>query len=152
MDLKRKKTTRERSRAGFSLIEVLVGMTILAVAVLGLAQMFLLSVTNNAKASEVTNAVFLAQQQIDLLRTLTYDELAAFPNTSAGQSDDEVLDVNSDGTPDFRRLTAVTADGSAFDVRILVFPAVKIDTARETLLADPQKQRVRADIHTLISR
>ncbi len=149
---KRKRSGRTGKKAGFSLIEVLIGLALVIVAVVGLAQLFLLGVANNLRSSEVTNAVFLAQQQIDLLRTLTHDELAAFPNTAAGQADDEVLDLNSDGTPDFRRVTTLTSEAMGFDVHILVFPSTKITTAKDELLADPEKQRVRANIHTMISR
>lgn len=140
--------------AGFSLIEVILGMAIVFVAVVGLAQVFMLSVINNARSSEMTNATFLAQQQVDLLRTLTYDELSAFPSTTLGQSNDETIDMNGDGVYDFRRLTTLTADtlGTGFDVEVLVFPASQILTARATLLANPTTYKVRADVHTVISR
>ena len=101
----RKKISRQQ---GFSLIEVLIGVFLVAVAVLGLVQLFLMSIMNNVRASEIANAVFLAQQEIDYLRSLTLPELAAFPNSIRGEVDDQNIDVNTDGTPDFRRITVVT--------------------------------------------
>ena len=141
-----------RRPAGFSLVEVLLGMFIIAVAVIGLAQLFLLSVANNSRSSEITNAVFLAQQQVDLLRTLTRDELLSYPDTSLGFTDDEVLDLNADGTPDFRRLTTVLILDPEFEVRVLVFPASKVITDREDLLGDPEGHKARADVNTIIAR
>ena len=68
---------RLRQRTGFSLIEVLIGVFLVAVAVLGLAQLILVGMMNNSRGGDIANAVFLAQQEIDLLRTLTRDELIA---------------------------------------------------------------------------
>ena len=141
-----------RRPAGFSLVEVLLGMFIIAVAVIGLAQLFLLSVANNSRSSEITNAVFLAQQQVDLLRTLTRDELLSYPDETLGFSDDEVLDLNADGTPDFRRLTTVLMLDPEFEVRVLVFPASKVITGRADLLGDPEGHKARADVNTIIAR
>lgn len=139
-------------RGGFSLIEVLVGVAIMAVAILSLAQVFLLAVLNNVRSGEITNAVFLAQQQIDYLRTLTRDELLTFPDSTRGESADELMDINVDGTVDYRRLTIVVFQDPEFDIRILVFPGIKGDTEVNDLLADPVRHRVKANIHTIIAR
>ena len=146
---------RRRRSEGFSLIEVLVGISVLAVAVIGLAQLFLLAVMNNVRSGDITSAVFLAQQQVDYLRTLTRDELLAFPNTSTpipAESDDEQLDINSDGTVNYRRLTLVSFQDPQFIIRVLVFPGSRAETSETDLLADPGRHRVQADIHTVISR
>ena len=153
MKMTKRSVSRRRGRSvGFSLIEVLVGISVLAVAVIGLAQLFLLAVMNNVRSGDITNAVFLAQQQVDYLRTLTRDELLAFPNTAAGESDDEQIDTNVDGTVNYRRLTLVSFQDPQFNIRVLVFPGSRADTSQADLLADPQRERVQADIHTLISR
>lgn len=152
--MKRLTSLRRRRNEGFSLIEVLVGISVLAVAVIGLAQLFLLAVMNNVRSGDITSAVFLAQQQVDYLRTLTRDELLAFPNpnTPTPESDDEQLDINGDGTVNYRRLTLVSFQDPQFSIRVLVFPGSRADTSQSELLADPPHQRVQADIHTMISR
>jgi type II secretory pathway pseudopilin PulG len=137
---------------GFSLIEVLIGVFLVAVAVLGLVQLYLMGIMNNARSSEIANSVFLAQQEIDYLRSLTLNELIGFPEVARGESDDELIDVNVDGTPDFRRLTVLTNRDPAFDVRVLVFPPNQISTGRDELIADPEGHRVRARLETVISR
>jgi prepilin-type N-terminal cleavage/methylation domain-containing protein len=137
---------------GFSLIEVMLSLFLVAVAVLGLAQLFLASVANNLKADRVANATFLAQQQIDWLRGFTLDELAAYSGTSL-EARDEIIDLNLDGTNDFRRITDFSSVGDTFQVIIHVFSAEKlaVPTAVE-LLADPDRHRPRALISTIITR
>jgi prepilin-type N-terminal cleavage/methylation domain-containing protein len=144
---------KERSqRPGFSLIEVLIGVFLVAVAVLGLVQLFMLGVMNNVRANEIANAVFLSQQQVDYLRSLTLSELAAFPNATRGESDDETIDVNVDGTPDFRRITIITNQDPQFDIKVLVFPPSQFATGRDELVSHPDDHRVRARMETVIGR
>jgi len=135
-----------RSKKGFSLIEVLVSMALVAIAMLGLAQLFILSIMNNSQADRMTNATFLAQQQIEQLRTFTYDELNAL-NTI-----DELIDVNLDTTYDYRRITRVQFSGLAFEVRVLVFAGEQEGVETTALVDDPMAYRARTDMTTLISR
>jgi prepilin-type N-terminal cleavage/methylation domain-containing protein len=137
---------------GFSLIEVLVSLFLVAVAVLGLAQLFLAAVANNLKADRVANATFLAQQQIDWLRGFTLDELTAYAGTSL-EARDEIIDLNLDGTNDYRRITEFTSAGDTFQVLIHVFSAEKLGVpSAAELLADPDRHRPRALISTIITR
>jgi len=140
---------RER---GFTFIEALLSIALLGVAVLGLAQMFVFSIRNNLRSGEISQAIFLAQQQVDYLRTLTAGELNAFPSTGQGESSDEVIDVNHDGTTEYRRLTRVSLSGSAYSVKVLVFPAGQLGTAAADLLSDPAGHAVRANMNTVITR
>jgi Tfp pilus assembly protein PilV len=137
---------------GFSLIEALVGIALIAAVLIGLAQLFTMSVMNNLRSSEISNATFLAQQNIDYLRSLTGAEISGFPLVARGESDDEAIDLNADLTTDFRRLTRVTTNGELFDIRVMVFPAVELNTPVDELLADPEGHHVRAQINTVISR
>jgi prepilin-type N-terminal cleavage/methylation domain-containing protein len=134
---------------GFTLIEVLVGLFLVAVAVLGLAELFLVAVANNRKADQVANATFLAQQEIDWLRGLTAAELSA----SSGVTD-ELLDLNTDGTNDYRRVTRVAmASGVSYDIQVRVYSAEKISVADpQDLIDDPVRHRPRAFVSTIISR
>jgi prepilin-type N-terminal cleavage/methylation domain-containing protein len=133
---------------GFSMIEVVVGMALVGVALLGLAQLFCLSVMNNARSDAMTNATFLAQQQIDFLRNLSANELQNLSLTPI----DELMDINNDGTVDFRRITQLQTSGFNWNVRVLVFPGLQAGVALENLLANPSEYQIRADISTIISR
>jgi type II secretory pathway pseudopilin PulG len=137
---------------GFTFIEALLSIVLLGGAVLGLAQLFMLSVRNNQHGGEISQAMYLAQQQVDYLRTLTATELSSFPSTGRGESADEIIDVNHDGITDLRRLTQVTILGTTYAVKVLVFPPRENATAAATLYADPAGHLVRASMNTVISR
>jgi prepilin-type N-terminal cleavage/methylation domain-containing protein len=143
---------RKNMKNGFSLIEVLVGIALIGTVLIGLAQLFTMSVMNNLRSSEISNATFLAQQNIDYLRSLTRGEISNFPQVARGESGDEAIDLNVDTTTDFRRLTRVTPNGELFDIRVWVFPAAERNTPVAQLLADPERHHVQAQINTVISR
>jgi prepilin-type N-terminal cleavage/methylation domain-containing protein len=57
---------------GFSLLEVLVAITIMVTGVASLAQLFVLSAKNNTGARATTMATLLAAQKMEQLRALTW--------------------------------------------------------------------------------
>lgn len=137
----------EKSK-GFSLIETTLGIALVGIALLGLAQLFTLSLMNNARSDSMTNATFLAQQRIDFLRNLTATDL----NTLALSPIDEQIDVNSDGRVDFRRVTHIQASGFYWDVRVRVFPPAQVGVDIDELIQNPEQYKIRADMCTIISR
>ena len=140
--------TKTCKKKGFTLFEVVIGIGLVGIALLGLAQLFTYSVMNNSRSDMIANATYLAQQQVETLRNLTADEL----NTLTAGAIDEEIDVNSDSTFDFRRITQVQISGSSWSVRVLVFPPTEFDIDLNTILQDPIQHKVRADINTIISR
>jgi prepilin-type N-terminal cleavage/methylation domain-containing protein len=137
---------------GFSLMEVLVGIFLVGVAVIGLAQVFLVAVTNNLRADRIANATFLAQQQIDWLRGFTLDELTAYAGTTL-EARDEIMDLNVDGKNDYRRVTVFTEDQDTFRVQVFVYSAENVNvTGTASLIGDTHRYRPRAMISTLITR
>lgn len=138
-----------RKRKGFSLIEVVIGIGLVGVALIGLAQIFTYSVLNNSRAERMTNATFLAQEQIDMMRNLTADELNAA--LSLGVIDEQI-DINNDTTIDYRRITQLQSSGSFWDLRVMVFSAEQIGADQDDLIQNPSRYRVKADISTIISR
>lgn len=141
-----------KNRPGFTLIESLIGIAVMGIAMLGLAQAFLIGVANNRRAGDIGHAAFLAQQRVDYLRSLTAEELEAFPSVARGEQSDEILDVNADGTSDFRRLTRIQVTGLIFSIKVLVFPAARAGVQANTLLADPWANGVRTVLNTVIGR
>ena len=166
------KTNKESSRRargkkgkGFSLLEVLIGITLVAIAVLGLAQMFTLGILNNLRSERISNASFLAQQQVDIIRNLTGDELTTLALGNGvdlngdGTMDvlkDDLLDINSDSQLDYRRITEIQADSSGaslvFDITVLVFSAEQMNTLKNQLILQPAGYGVQSKVNTIISR
>ena len=139
---------KPKREKGFSLLEAVIGIALVGIALLGLAQMFTYSVMNNARSDRMTSSIYLAQEQIDGLRNLTSAEL----NTLTAETVDEQIDVNVDGTYDFRRLTRVQISGVNYSIRVLVFAEDQFATAAADLLATPSQYKVKADVNTIISR
>jgi prepilin-type N-terminal cleavage/methylation domain-containing protein len=76
-------STSVRRDSGFSLVEVLVATTLLAVALVGLAQLAGIAVRANTSARGTTFATMLAQQKLEQLRELQW----AFDTAGAPVSD-----------------------------------------------------------------
>jgi prepilin-type N-terminal cleavage/methylation domain-containing protein len=136
----------KKKRKGFTLVEVVLAIAIVGIALLGLAQLFTYSVLINSRSEKMTNATFLAQQRIEFLRNISTTELSSFVSPT-----DEQLDLNSDGIIDFRRVTQLQSTGFSWNVRILVFSGEQLGAPVASLIDDPLKYRVRADISTIIS-
>jgi type IV pilus assembly protein PilV len=73
---------------GFTLLEVMIALVILAVGLLGLAALQLVAVKSNAFSSEMTYATMVAQQQAEVLKNLPYDDgyLTSGSHTAMGSS------------------------------------------------------------------
>jgi len=140
-----KKTERKR---GFSLIEAVVGIALMGVAALGLAQLFTYSILVNSRADEISSATFLAQQQIDALRDLTASEL----NLLTAGKVDEVIDQNNDGTYDYRRITEVQLSIDRWEIKVIVFPGENLGQSADVLFQNPGQYHAMANISTVISR
>jgi type IV pilus modification protein PilV len=73
-----------RGEEGFSLIEVLVAMTILSVGLLSLALLQVTAIKGNAGASTSTIATDLAQARLELFRRATWASIDNSTNTTFG--------------------------------------------------------------------
>ncbi len=160
------KQRAQRRQGGFTLIEALIGIVLIAIAVLGLAEVFTLSLLNNLRAERVSNASFLAQQLADGLRNLTQDELSFLSTNQTvdlngdGSPDlslDERLDLNLDGLDDYRRVTSLqvgqtTGASTTWEVTIMVFSQEQMNVQRADLLQNPQVYKLRGRMDTIIAR
>jgi type II secretory pathway pseudopilin PulG len=152
---------RQNKKPGFTLVEAVIGIALVAIAILGLAQMFTLSVLNNMRSDRITTASFLVQQRIDVLRNLTAAELSLVASSTAvdlnndGTNDlvrDELIDINLDNLNDYRRITDVQTYGTAWQVQVLVYTAEAFGASEADLISSPQAHRVRARAGTIIHR
>jgi hypothetical protein len=127
----------------------LIGIALIGVAMLGLAQLFIIGVWNNRRSEQIITATFVAQQEMDYLRTLTAPELLTLQTNYV----DENLDINNDGTTDYRRITQISSpEQSLWSARVLVFPGSMVDAEAIDLFNDPPGHKVMSDMYTVIFR
>ena len=67
--------SRLTGRAGITLIEVLIAMTIFAVGLLGIGQLVGATLRNNTTGHTLTRATMLAQEKIETLKLLPIDAM-----------------------------------------------------------------------------
>ena len=99
---------------GFTLIEVLIVMAIFSIGILAVAAMQITSITGNASARRITEATALAENQIEELMRLDYDNdnnLKPENNPHGGpQGAYDVnwnvteIDLDADGNNDSKRI------------------------------------------------
>ena len=73
-----------RSEAGFGLVELLMAMVILNVGILAIVAMFNAGIITLNRASRITTAAVIADQQMELYRAITYDSIRLASSTIPG--------------------------------------------------------------------
>ena len=84
---------------GFSLVEVLIAITIFAIGVLALAQLQVTAIRGNAFSSTTTDGTTLAQDRIEQLMNLPYDD-GALTAGNHGPVTQGVYNVSWNVSPD----------------------------------------------------
>lgn len=97
------RATAGSREGGFTLMEVVVALSMMLVAGLGVASAFLYSTSNNTGAAERALAMAVAQQRHERLRSLKFEEIV-----------DEVTTVQSAGRT-YEVETVVTVDNTDAD-------------------------------------
>ncbi len=77
MSIKTRKRNRTKKQSGFTLIEVMIALIILAVGLLALMTMQVVSIRANAFSSEMTYAAMLGQSRLEDVRNMDYDTVTA---------------------------------------------------------------------------
>ena len=68
---------RQSAEAGFTLIEVLIGISIFAIGMLAVARMQILTVRNTTVGNITSQATMLANQRMEEVKTMSLDDLDA---------------------------------------------------------------------------
>ncbi len=100
----------ERSRGGFTLIEVLVAMVILAIVLATLPMLLVTAVNANAFARRTTVATTLAQDKLEVIRNTPYATLAS--------GSDQVTEPGTSRT--YTRTWTVTAGPTSTTTKVAV--------------------------------
>ena len=99
------------NKKGFSLIEVLVGLVLLAIGLLAIAGMQVTSVRGNFFSHYMTQATYVGQDRLELLDNIPIDSAAL----QAGNHNDGTINIAGIA---FNRSYIVTVNG---DIRTIVY-------------------------------
>ena len=105
------------ARAGFSVIELMVALTILGIGIIGLANVFPLGSETQIKDRLRTSGADLAQQKMEQLRMLPWSHSDLTDGTHPGSSG-ETLTLTDEGNFN-RRWTVTTQAGSFSDMKLV---------------------------------
>ena len=81
---------REKRHSGFTLLEVLVSICILAIGILAVGSMQVMSIRGNANANQVTEASVWARDRMETLMAMAYTAT----NTDAGLAENTYQDTD----------------------------------------------------------
>jgi type IV pilus assembly protein PilV len=84
------------SQGGFSLLEVLIALTILAVGLLGLAMFQVTAIQGNSSASDTVAATYYGQDQMERLQLVPFDNLVSSPYGISGGLPDNTIQSITD--------------------------------------------------------
>ena len=124
------KIRKVNNDAGFSLLEVLIAMVILAIGLLGVAAMQLNAISGNAYGTKLNGATERIQIKMEALRNLTYEEVV-----------DEDEETDEDG---FTRKTIVQDNTPETNAKTVI---VQVSWTDQTGNKDHQ-----IDFRTIISK
>ncbi|MCD6321462.1 MAG: prepilin-type N-terminal cleavage/methylation domain-containing protein [Clostridiales bacterium] len=84
----------KKNQSGFTLIEILIAVTVFAIGILGVAIMQLSAIKGNSYASHLSEASTITQNKIEELILLNYDNHVLFDDDGDGVEDDDNDGVN----------------------------------------------------------
>jgi type IV pilus assembly protein PilV len=84
------------SQGGFSLLEVLIALTVLAVGLLGLAMFQVTAIQGNSSASDTVAATYYGQDQMERLQLVPFDNLVSSPHGISGGLPDNTIQSITD--------------------------------------------------------
>lgn len=123
MKIRTPKTTTANGERGFTLIETSIAMVVMMVAALACSSLFVFSIQNNVGGSERALSMAVAQQQLEQLRSVDYEDstltdlVTNFSVTTGGRTynvqREVVTDKNSDDTSKGLKRITVTVTPQA---------------------------------------
>jgi len=113
----------KKGQQGFTLMETSIAMVVMMVGALGIASLFVFSTQNNVGGSERALAMAVAQQQLEQIRSVTYEDTSL----DVGTTTSTVRSAEQNYTVQRTVAQETNADGSAKQLKkitIRVTPSV----------------------------
>ena len=136
------KTKTDKGQRGFTLIEMSISMVVMMVAGLACSSLFVFSTQNNIGGSERALAMAVAQQQLEQIRSVSFEDVTLTGGTTtetvrSGERNYTVQRVvadetNADGSPKQLRRITITVTPQAASQNWTRTPVVLV-TFRSTL-------------------
>ena len=139
-----KMTARHENEGGFTLIETSISMVVMMVGALAVSSLFLFSMQNNVGGGERALAMAVAQQQLEQIRSVTYEDTSLDVGTTdstvrSGERNYTVQrtvanETNTDGSPKQLKKITVTVTPQTAGPSWMRTPVVLV-SLRSTLAA-----------------
>lgn len=120
------KVENKRTERGFTLIETSISMVVMMVAGLAVSSLFVFSTQNNVGGNERALAMAVAQQQMEQLRSLSFDNT----NLNAGTTTSTVRSSERDYTVVKAITDEINADNSLKKLRKITITVTPLGGAR----------------------
>ena len=91
-----------RHEAGFTLLDLLVGLSLLFIAILGMTDLTTTVIKGNSKSERVTSAILLANERLEDIRLAGYNNAESLDGTEGYGTIEDY--------PSFRRVTSTSLD------------------------------------------
>jgi Tfp pilus assembly protein PilV len=129
---------------GFTLMETAIALLVMMVAALGISSLFIYSMQNNVGGNERALAMAVAQQQLEQLRSVSFDdatlavETKTLPTVRSGEREYTVVrrvteETNADGSAKRLKRIAISVTPSTGGANWIRLPVVLV-TYRSTLV------------------
>lgn len=137
--------TLSKTERGFTLLETAIALLVLMVAALGISSLFVFSMQNNVGGNERALAMAVAQQQLEQLRSVSFDDASlatvttTLPTVRTGERNYTVVrrvtaETNPDGSGKQLKRIAITVTPQAGGPGWVRIPVVLV-SYRSTLAA-----------------
>jgi prepilin-type N-terminal cleavage/methylation domain-containing protein len=137
------KATANKNQRGFTLVETTIASLVMLVGALGISSLFLFSTTNNIGGGERALAMAVAQQQLEQIRSVSFEDATLTVGTTTSTVTNSARtytvqrvvanETNSDGTP--KQLKRITIRVTPQSAPNWISTPVELATLRSTLAA-----------------
>ena len=118
---------KEKNQEGFTLVEILIAIAILAFGLLAVATMQVRAIKTNAIASGISQGLTLGQAKVEELMNLSYGHSDLLDPDGDGTGQDVDDDGFDDDGGNFGLDDTITADGSDANGRYTIYWNIAVD-------------------------